>query len=73
MRPPVLTLIHDLADAIALGDAELTFTRTAELAELLGLEGAVAVARALALDAGHVITVPPRLVVQLAPGLARCA
>ena len=73
MRPPILTLIHDLADAVALADAELTFYRTQDLAEVIGLEAAVAIARALAFDAAHVVTVPPRIVVTLMPGLAKCA
>lgn len=74
MQPNTLDAVLDLLDAITRGDAEGTFLRTLDLAVLLGDDAAaVAVARAFARDAGHVITAPPRLVVSIAPGLARCA
>lgn len=61
-------------DAVNRGDAPATFDRTVALAELLGDEAAaVTLAWAFARDAGHDITAPPRLVMSIAPGLARCA
>lgn len=53
--------------------AEQTVETCADLAAVIGLEPAVALARALAVDTPTVVTVPPRLVVALEPGLARCA
>lgn len=81
MRTPTRYLLDQLAAAINAGDAPATFDAAQDLAELLAtelgetraLEAAVALTRALALDAGHVVTVPPRIVVTLIPGLARCA
>jgi hypothetical protein len=62
---PILTLIADLADAIALGDAPATFTATAALAGRIGLEAAVAVAEALAQEARPLTAV---LAARPAPG-----
>lgn len=64
MQPAILTLIHDLADAIALGDAEATFTACTALAERIGRAAAVAVAQALAAEArplASVLTLEPAL------------
>jgi hypothetical protein len=81
MHAPTRYLLADLEAAINVGNTEATFYACQELARYLGelageaqgLEAAVAVAQALAFDAAHVVTAPPRLVVQFAPGLARCA
>lgn len=74
MQPSTLDAILELSDAITHGDAAATFRRAVELAEILGDQAAaVAIARALAREAGHVATAPPRLVVSIAPGLASCA
>lgn len=46
--PPTLALIHQLAAAIEAADADQTFAATADLAEILGLPTAVAIAQAMA-------------------------
>lgn len=81
MHAPTRHLLAQLEAAVNAGDPERTFFACQELAarlaefagEAQGLEAAVAVAHALAFDAAHVVTAPPRLVVSLAPGLAHCA
>lgn len=50
MQPAMLTLIHDLAEAIALRDPELTFAIGTALAERIGREAATALAQALAAE-----------------------
>jgi hypothetical protein len=67
MSPSVLTLIHDLADAIALADAEAVGLATVRLGVAIGNTAALAIAEALAREARPLATLVER------PELARCA
>lgn len=57
--PSVLTLIHDLAEAVALGDPERVGRATVALAGRIGVPAAVAVARSLATEARPLAAVLP--------------
>jgi hypothetical protein len=65
-----LFLTAQLAAAVAAADAEATYDACLDLAERIGLEAAVALAREFARDEPRVVTWPPHVVTTLVPGFA---